>query len=300
MKICEYMKLQIYKNFREIIDQYNINDIFYPNGWVCIEFRIGILGLKRVGRIPNDRLTSHLANFGYYPTRLKLGLWKYESWPITFSLVMDNFSDKYGRKKHANHVLASLHQLYTVTEDWNGRIFIGMTLEWNYIGKNVNVSMPGYIPAMIHHLQHRIPVQHQDDPNTWTKPTYGAKVQYAPNTDNSPVLSDTEIRHIQSVIGNLLYYALAVDPTILVAIRTVFRERSKATKNCRSMQLVDGLLCVKPLSHNSIHSFRYGTLHSEQRFLSLWIPGKESRGGTFFLSDIPNDSNTPPIEIPPS
>ena len=136
-------------------------------------------------------------------------------------------------------------------------------------------------------------------PHAWIKPTYGAKVQYAPNTDNSPVLSDTEIRHIQSVIGNLLYYALAVDPTILVAIRTVFRERSKATKNCRSMQLVDGLLCVKPLSHNSIHSFRYGTLHSEQRFLSLWIPGKESRGGTFFLSDIPNDSNTPPIEIPP-
>ena len=96
-----------------------------------------------------------------------------------------------------------------------------MNLEWNYIEKYANVYMPGYIPSMLHRFQHIIPVQRQDAPHAWTKPTYGDKVQYAPKTDNSPVLLAIKIRHIQSVFGTNLYYSLAVDPTMLVAIGSV-------------------------------------------------------------------------------
>ena len=64
------------------------------------------------------------------------------------------------------------------------------------------------------------------------------------------------------------------------------------------MQLLDGLFCIKPLSYHSIHSFRYGTLHSQLRLLSLWILGKDSRGRQFFWCDNPTDPNTSSIEIP--
>ena len=104
-----------------------------------------------------------------------------------------------------------------------------MTLKWDYIEKYVDVSIPGYIPAMLHHSQHIIPVQRQDEPHSWTKPTYGAKLHYAPNTNNSLVLSATKIRHIQSAVGTLLYYALAVDSTMLVAIGSISGKQSKST-----------------------------------------------------------------------
>ena len=181
---------------KEIINQYNLNNMVSPNGWVYIDIRKVIPGLQQVCRISNDILTSHLANFGYSPTRLTPGLWKHESRLITFSLVVDDFGVKYVGKKHSNHLLASLHQLYTVTQNWTGSLFSGMILEWNYIEKCVHFSMPGYIPAMLHRFQHRIPFQYQDAPHAWTKPTYGAKLNYAPDTDNSPVLSATKIRHI--------------------------------------------------------------------------------------------------------
>ena len=95
MKSREYMKLNISQIPEEIIDQYNINDIVYPEGYIYIEVWKVIPGLKQDGRIENYRLTSHLSNFGYLPTRLMPGLWKHKSLPITFYLVMDDFRVKY-------------------------------------------------------------------------------------------------------------------------------------------------------------------------------------------------------------
>ena len=74
MNICEYMKLHISQIPKEIINQYNLNDIVSPNGWVYIDIRKLIPGLQEVGRISNERLTSHLAYFGYPPTQLIPGL----------------------------------------------------------------------------------------------------------------------------------------------------------------------------------------------------------------------------------
>ena len=62
-----------------------------------------------------------------------------------------------------------------------------------------------------------------------TKTTYSAKVQYAPDTDNIPVLAITKICHIRSVVGTLLYYEISVDLIMLVEIRSVANKQSKAT-----------------------------------------------------------------------
>jgi hypothetical protein len=50
---------------------------------------------------------------------------------------------------------------------------------------------------------------------------YGAKVQFATPADTSTTFMDAEKLTLQQVIGCLLYYTRAVDPTMLVALRTL-------------------------------------------------------------------------------
>ena len=52
-------------------------------------------GLKQADRIANDRLKAHLAKFGFAPVPRTLALWKHNTKPIFFSLVVDNFGMKY-------------------------------------------------------------------------------------------------------------------------------------------------------------------------------------------------------------
>ena len=50
------------------------------------------------------------------------------------------------------------------------------------------------------------------------KPQYGAKIQYATNPDATPVLGKEDKKFIQQVTGTLLYYARAVDSTLLTPL----------------------------------------------------------------------------------
>ena len=46
-------------------------------------------------------------------------------------------------------------------------------------------------------------------------------------TDTSPPLSNDDIKHVQRIIGRILYYAQAVDLTILMALITIVSKQSK-------------------------------------------------------------------------
>jgi hypothetical protein len=195
-----------------------------------MEIQKGMPRLKPAGRITNDRLTTHLAKFGYLPVPITPSLWKHDTWPIDLSLVVDNFGVKYVGKEHAMHLLRALRKLYTVTEDWDGTLFSGLTIQWNYAKKYVNISMPNSIPAMLHkfqHAQHAPPTKHQGAPHTWTTPSYGAKVQYATAGQDSPILLASEITTIQQKVGTFLYYAVSVNPFMLAALGTIASSQAK-------------------------------------------------------------------------
>jgi hypothetical protein len=132
MSRYEYMKIHISKIPDEIVDEYSLRSITTTDGWVFMEIRKGMPGLKQAGRITNDRLTSNLAKFGYRPVKRTPSLWCHDSRPVAFSLVVDDFGVKYVGKEHALHLLDALHKLSTVTEDWGGTLFNGLTLAWNY------------------------------------------------------------------------------------------------------------------------------------------------------------------------
>ena len=52
----------------EIIEQYSLRTLSF-DGWVYLEIRKSIPGLKQASRIANDRLKAHLDKFGFplYP-----------------------------------------------------------------------------------------------------------------------------------------------------------------------------------------------------------------------------------------
>ncbi len=98
-------------------------------------------GLSQAGILANRRLWRKLAPFGYNERVNMPGLWKHKTQHILFTLVVNNFGVKYVSKNDINHLIASIKTTYTPTEDWTGNLYCGITLEWDYVNQNVDISM---------------------------------------------------------------------------------------------------------------------------------------------------------------
>jgi hypothetical protein len=146
----EYMRLPIAIIPQEIIDEYKLLDIVH-HGFVYMEIRRGMYGLPQAGIIANQLLTERLSPHGYYQWRhTPPGLWRHKWRPILFSLVVDDFGVKYVGKQHVDHLNAAIEQHYEYTKDWQGQLYCGITIKWNYAQGVVDLSMPGYIKAALH------------------------------------------------------------------------------------------------------------------------------------------------------
>ena len=62
----EYMEISLDILPKEIIALCNLFQLA-SNGWVYLETRKGMPGLKQAGRIENNRLQIHFSKFGYSP-----------------------------------------------------------------------------------------------------------------------------------------------------------------------------------------------------------------------------------------
>ena len=92
MSRYEYMKIDLDIVPDEIIRQYNLRTLA-SNGWVYMEIRKVMPGLKQAGRIVNDRLQLHISKFGYAPIARTPSLWKHATKKYIFrSLLMTSAS----------------------------------------------------------------------------------------------------------------------------------------------------------------------------------------------------------------
>jgi hypothetical protein len=110
----EYMKTLLSRFPGEIVDKYNLGAIAI-DGWVHIEIRKGMYGLKHAGLLANQLFQTRLAPFGYYPARHTPCLWMHKTRPIAFSLVVDDFAVKYVGKQHADNLRNALLKSYELT-----------------------------------------------------------------------------------------------------------------------------------------------------------------------------------------
>jgi hypothetical protein len=152
----EYMKMLLSRFPEEIVQKYNLNALAV-DGWVYIEIRKGMYGSKQAGLLTNQLLQTRLAPFGYYPAHHTPGLWLHKTWPISVTLVVDDFTVKYVGKQHAEHLRNALLRTYELTTDWTAMVYSGMTLKWNYDKRTCDISMPGYVSNVLSKFQHDAP-----------------------------------------------------------------------------------------------------------------------------------------------
>jgi hypothetical protein len=116
-------------------------------------------GLPQAGILANQLLTKRLEPQGYYQYRHTPGLWRHKWRSILFSLVVDDFGVKYVGREHVDHLIASVEQHYAFSKDWEGKLYCGIHIQWDYEKRTVDLSMPGYIAATLHKLQHPLSME---------------------------------------------------------------------------------------------------------------------------------------------
>ena len=175
MKDYEYMRIKYSEIPENVKQKYNLRTLQH-DGWVYLQIRKGMPGLKQAGKIANERLTKHLERYGYIPVDRTPSLWKHRTRPVTFTLVVDDFGVKYVGLEHFNHLKSALCDLYEITVDMTGSKYLGMQINWNYDEKYVEISMPDYVKKALHRYQY-VPTRPQHALHPAPRPVYGRAQQ---------------------------------------------------------------------------------------------------------------------------
>ncbi len=120
------MQLRIADMPDNVIEHYNLRDKATPNGYIYCEIQKGMYGLPQTGIIAQQLLEERLQKHGYCQSQTTPGLWKHDTCPISFSLVVNNFGVKYVGKENAQHLLDTVWHYYKCTCDWKRAIL------WTY------------------------------------------------------------------------------------------------------------------------------------------------------------------------
>ena len=132
-------------------------------------------------------------------------------------------------EQHAQHLIQVLEKHYEITKDWTGSKYLGLDLTWDYENKEVHLSMLGYVQRALQRFNHETPNKKQCQPYPHVPIVYGNKTQYTAPDDTSPLLSEAGKKYIQQVTGVFLYYARAVDGTMLTALSAIASDRATPT-----------------------------------------------------------------------
>jgi hypothetical protein len=228
MENFEYLRIPIKLIPLEIITQYALLQLV-SDGHIYIEVQKGMYGLPQAGILANLLLAERLAPHGYRQTKTTPGLWAHDTLPFTFSLFIYDFGVKYEGLANAHPLINALEQHYTVSKDWEGGLYCGITLHWYCLLQHVDLSMPGYITSMLNKYQHPPSKRPQCALHIWTEPAYRQRIQYAPLPDDSAAASAAYITRAQVIVGNMLYYSRSVDPTLIMPLCTIVSRLATAT-----------------------------------------------------------------------
>ena len=95
--------------------------------------------------------------------------------------------------------------------------------------------MKGYINNVHTRFGHPDPRNPKHSPHLHREIIYSAKQQFATNNvDRTPPLDAAGVKWCQGVIGCLLYYAQAVDNTLLMTLSAIGASQASATENTRN------------------------------------------------------------------
>jgi hypothetical protein len=119
---------------------------------------------------------------------------------------------------------------------------------------------------------------------------FGSEAQAPLPEDTSPQLDEAGICCVQRIIGSILYYARAVDMTVLMTLSTIASKQMKATEKTleKRTQLLDYLASNSDAKGHYCASDMVMNIHSEASYL-LEVNAQSRTCGNFFMGWVPQD-----------
>ena len=116
-----------------------------------------------------------------------------------------------------------------VSTDWDGALYCGITLDWNYNERWLDISMPGYIKKVLQKYVHESPTKPKHSPYIIAPKKYGKEAYNPLPPDESSPVSKEKIKRIQGIVGGILFYARGLDLTFLVGLNSIAMQQTSAT-----------------------------------------------------------------------
>ena len=181
--------------------------------------------LKQAEILAFNNLMKNLSLHGYKHVPNTIGIQHHRSRQTKLCLCVDDFGVKYYSKEESRHLLDSLRDNYTCKVYSEGKNYCGLKLNWQYSNGYVDISMPNYIRDILLCFKHPMTQSSQLSPHEHDPIQYVPKTrQYTLEPDTSPLLNKDGIKYVQQVTGQLLYYARAIDRTMLPDLNIVVSE----------------------------------------------------------------------------
>ncbi len=92
---AEFIQIKLSDIPNEVIREYKLREKATKNGSIYIRAKRGMYGLPQAGLLANKLLKKRLNRHRYHQSKLVPGLWKHDTRPIQFTLVVNDFGVKY-------------------------------------------------------------------------------------------------------------------------------------------------------------------------------------------------------------
>ena len=284
----EYMLVPFSLFPEDIVEEYNIRPLVH-RGMVLAQINKGMYGLPQAGRLAYEQLKEHLAKAGYVPAGHTPGLFKHITKPIQFILVVDDFGVKFVSQDDALHLINHLKTKYTATISWEGKLFCGIAIKWDYNKRTVELSMPNYVKKALLRFNHPHPNKPEHSPHPWTAPQYGAKQQLTDKIVPFEALTPKQKLWVQEVVGVFLFYARAIDSTMLTAVGSIAASLTNSpfsNLKRRINQFLNYAATHPNASIKFVATQMHLWAHSDASYLCE-TKARSRAGGFHFLSDKP-------------
>jgi hypothetical protein len=259
--------------------------IVWVDDRAMVKITQGIYGLPQAGRLAQDKLIQTLGGSGYIQAANTPCLFRHVSNSITFTLVVDDFAVKYKSVDDVEHLITTLRKVYELTEDWKGSRYLGMSIAFRGSGdsRHASLSMPGYIDAALR----RFPIKRArptSAPAILDHKERGQTAAMAIIDVSNPITDQKTIKFIQEVVGVFLYYARAVDYTMITTINKLASRQANPTEDLLSaiyhfLQYASSNRSAEVIYYPSTMQL---ITHSDASYLSE-SKARSRAGGFFFL-----------------
>ena len=185
-------------------------------------------GIGSSGLLSQIRLIAQLHSHDYIQTATPC-LFRHKTRDITFCLVVDDFAIQYRELSDLQHFTDCLSELFHLKVYPTCTSFLGFTVDYDRSRRTISLSYPSYIPDLLVRLgMEDIPTA--KSPCIYVPPIYGSSAPQTTFVDDSPPLSSADTATIQIIVGSLLYYARAVDASMLTAVCLLASHQSAPTQ----------------------------------------------------------------------